>query len=200
MPAPGDVTHWIDRLKAGDPAAAWPLWQRYFRRVLGLARRRLRRRRPRAADAEDVALSAFDSLCRGAAAGRFPALDDRDSLWRLLTVLIARKASNLLRHEGRAKRGGQAVQVPGPADSGCGVTALEELLSREPTPEHAAQVAEECERLLTLLGDRELEGVACRKMEGYTNEEIAQQLDCSPRSVYRKLTIIRKLWEKELAP
>jgi RNA polymerase sigma factor (sigma-70 family) len=199
MPSPGDVTLWIDRLKTGDSAAVRPLWERYFQRMLGLARRRLRRGRPGAADAEDVALSAFNSLCRRAAAGRFSALVDRDSLWRLLAVLIFRKASNLLRDEGRAKRGGRAAQVSGPADSDCGANDLERLLSREPTPEHAAVLAEECDRLLRLLGDRELERVAVRKMEGHTNEEIAQQLDYSLRSVYRKLNIIRKLWEKELA-
>jgi hypothetical protein len=45
MPSRGSVTGWIDRLKAGDPAAARPLWERYFRRMLALARRRLRRGR-----------------------------------------------------------------------------------------------------------------------------------------------------------
>ena len=37
---------------------------------------------PAPADEEDVALSAFDSLCRGAVEGRFPRLDDRNDLWR----------------------------------------------------------------------------------------------------------------------
>ena len=36
----------------------------------------------RLADEEDVALSAFDSFCRGAEQGRFPRLDDRDDLWQ----------------------------------------------------------------------------------------------------------------------
>ena len=34
-------------------------------------------------------------------------------------------------------------------------------------------------------------------MEGYTNEEIAEKLDCSVRRVERKLHIIRSLWEKK---
>jgi hypothetical protein len=41
MPSRGSVTGWIDRLKAGDPAAAQPLWECYFRRLVRLARRRL---------------------------------------------------------------------------------------------------------------------------------------------------------------
>jgi hypothetical protein len=51
------------------------------------------------ADEEDVALSAFDSFCRGAEQGRFPQLSDRDDLWRLLFVITERKAIDLVNHE-----------------------------------------------------------------------------------------------------
>ena len=196
----GSSTEWIDKLNAADPVAAQHLWQRYFQRLVGLARKHLQRGRPRAADEEDVALSAFDSFCRGAEAGRFPQLEDRDNLWRLLVVLTARKASHLLRDEGRQKRGGKAVPLPEPATSSDAVAGLEQILSREPAPEFAAQVAEEYQRILAKLGDPTLQAVVSWKMEGYTNEEIARKLDCTPRSVYRKLCVIRGLWEKELIP
>src|SRR6516164_1255619 len=104
MPTPGSVTAWIEQLKAGDAAAAAPLWQGYFRRLVGLARQRLGAAPRRAADVEDVALSAFDSFCRGAAAGRFPRLDDRDDLWALLVTITARKAAEQVRRERRLKR------------------------------------------------------------------------------------------------
>jgi DNA-directed RNA polymerase specialized sigma24 family protein len=51
------VTQWLDRLKAGDPDAAQKLWERYFGRLVGLARKKLRAVPRRAADEEDVALS-----------------------------------------------------------------------------------------------------------------------------------------------
>src|SRR5262249_36398416 len=60
----------------------------------------------RAADEEDVALSALASFCRGAEQGRFPRLEDRDDLWALLVVIAARKAVDLRQREGRQKRGG----------------------------------------------------------------------------------------------
>src|SRR5919206_1363508 len=104
------VTQWIDRLKAGDPDAAQKLWERYFRRLVRLARQKLRAAPRRAADEEDVALSAFDSFCRGLERGRFPQLQDRDDLWRLLVVITARKAVDQVQHEARAKRGGGPVQ------------------------------------------------------------------------------------------
>src|SRR5262245_51636439 len=89
----GSVTHWIGDLKSGGDSAAQHLWERYFQRLVRLARKKLQSdRRPRTAeDEEDAALSAFDSFCRGVDRGRFPRLTDRDDLWRLLVVLTLRK-------------------------------------------------------------------------------------------------------------
>src|SRR5258707_146165 len=109
MSSSGSVTHWISQLKAGDPVAAQKLWERYFQRLVGLGRKKLRGARRRVADEEDVALSVFEGLCRGAAAERFPQLCERNNLWGLLVVLTARKAINLVKHERRQKRGGGKV-------------------------------------------------------------------------------------------
>src|SRR5436305_12655413 len=121
MPAEESVTHWLGLLRGGDAAAAQRLWERYFGRLVGLARTRLQGHPRRAADEEDVALSVFRCLCDGAAQGRFPRLDDRDDLWRLLVTLTERKAINLARDERRLKRGGGAVlgaaDLPGPGGS-----------------------------------------------------------------------------------
>ena len=74
---------------------------------------------------------------------------------------------------------------------------VEQLLGREPTPEFALQLAEECRLLLDRLGDEGLRAVALAKMEGYTNEEVAARLGCVPRTVERKLRMIRKAWEED---
>src|SRR5215470_16012063 len=104
----GSVTRWIGDLKAGGDSAAQHLWQRYFHRLVHLARARLRaaHRAGAVADEEDAALSAFDSFCRGAARGRFPDLADRDGLWRLLVVITLHKVMGQVRRQGAAKRGG----------------------------------------------------------------------------------------------
>jgi DNA-directed RNA polymerase specialized sigma24 family protein len=199
MPSEGSVTRYLGQLQAGDPAAAQQLWERYFQHMVGLARQKLQGSPRRAADEEDVALSAFDSFCRNAERGRFPQLADRDSLWRLLVVITARKAGHLLRDERRQKRGGPA-NPPRPAGAPTGEVGLDQIVSREPDPEFAAEMAEECRRLLGSLGDKELEAVALWKMEGYTNEEIAGKLGYVVRSVKRKLQLIRHIWEKEMTP
>src|SRR5262249_20340912 len=154
----GSVTNWIGQLQADDAGAAQKLWERYFQRLVGLARKKLQDAPRGAADEEDVALSAFASFCRNASGGKFPQLTDRDDLWRLLVTITARKAFHLRRDEGRQKRGGGDVlslgQVCGPASGAPSV--LEQLVDREPTPDFAALVAEESRRLLHCLGDDQL--------------------------------------------
>jgi DNA-directed RNA polymerase specialized sigma24 family protein len=191
------VTHWINLIKAGERAAAQPLWERYFHRLVVLARARLRGMPRRVADEEDVALSAFNSFCRHAEQGRFPQLLDRDDLWQLLVMLAARKAVSLARYESRQKRGGGLVlgeDALGAAEDEAGAVA--QVVGDDPTPEFAAQIAEECARLLDRLGDAELRTLALWKMEGYTNAEIAGRLGCVERTVERKLRVIRGLWEQ----
>jgi DNA-directed RNA polymerase specialized sigma24 family protein len=167
------------------------LWERYFQQLVGLARKKLQAAPRRAADEEDVALSAFHSFCHQAECGRFPLLHDRNDLWRLLVVLTARKASHLMRDATRQKRGG-------PDSAKIADTPLDQIVGTEPSPAFAAEVAEACQRLLGALGDPELEQVAVWKMHGCTNEEIAARLTCAPRSVERKLHLIRAIWEQEM--
>jgi DNA-directed RNA polymerase specialized sigma24 family protein len=199
MSSEGSVSHWLGQFQAGNPAAVQQLWQRYFQRLVGLARQRLQGAPRRVADEEDVALSVLDSFCRNAEQGRYPNLTDRDGLWRLLLVLTARKSAHLVRDQCRQKRGGNQTSLPN-ASSEEEESILEQALSREPGPELAAEMAEECRRLLAVLGDAELACVARWRMEGYDVEEIAERLGCAPRSVKRKLKLIREVWVLEVGP
>jgi DNA-directed RNA polymerase specialized sigma24 family protein len=198
MSATDSVTRWLHALQDGDQAVAQNLWQNYFQRLVELARKRLRGTTRDAADEEDVAVSAFASFCRGAGRGRFPQLHDRDDLWRLLVIITARMAMNLVKYVRRQKRGGGRVlgeaALAGALPDSTGGADLGQFPDPEPTPAFAAQVAEECRRLLARLEEGELRAVALWKMEGYTTEEIAAKLDCVPRTVDRKLRRIRTIW------
>jgi DNA-directed RNA polymerase specialized sigma24 family protein len=122
-------------LKGGDAVAAQPLWERYYHRLVGLARKKLGDLPRRATDEEDVVQSAFKSFFQRAGDGHFPKLSDRDDLWRLLVVIIARKALNQRAHVRRAKRGSGKVQdqaaIEDPDQSQQG---LAQVIGTEPTP------------------------------------------------------------------
>jgi DNA-directed RNA polymerase specialized sigma24 family protein len=179
----GSVARLIGGLVVGDEAAVRRLWELYFRRLVGLARRRLRGVPRRLHDEEDVAVSAFASFCRAAELGRYPQLPDHEGLWRLLAVITVRKVAHVVRDEGR--------RPTRPFD-------VEELLSREPSPDLAAEALEEHRRLLGSLGDPELASVARLRMEGCTVREISDHLRYAPRTIKRKLALIRSTWKGEL--
>lgn len=181
------ITVWIRRLEAGDPAAAEHLWKSYFPRMVRTARWRLQGFHSRLADEEDIALSAFKSFCR--ASEDLPELRDRVSLWPFLLMLVARKVSRLVRHERRSKRLGRPAAAPR------GMEALmNEIPGREPPPDLALQISDECQNLFDRLPDDSLRAIAGMKLEGYTNGEIARHLGCGHRTVERKLQVIRQLW------
>jgi DNA-directed RNA polymerase specialized sigma24 family protein len=199
------VSRWIDQLKQGDREAIQPLWERYFTRLVHLARSwSPRTTTTGAASAEDVALDAFASFCRRAEADGFARLFDRDDLWQLLVVIAFRKKCNQVKYERRQRRrptGGQVYVASALEGGGGGAGELiTNLLSREPEPALVVQAAEECRRLLAELGDDQLRQVALWKVEGSTNEEIAAKLGRAVSTVERKLARIRHLWEKELTP
>lgn len=198
----GSITCWIEELRLGRAEAAEALWRPYFERLVRLARQKLGVSPRSMADEEDVALSVFHSFCAGAAAGRFPRLCDRDDLWQVLVMLTVRKAANLRKLLSRQKRGGERSResdfLHDLDDSQ--LAGVNQLVGNEPSPEFAAQVAEECRRLLHLLDDATLRTVAVAKMEGYTNEEIAARLQVKTRTIERKLQVIRTLWGGEGQP
>jgi DNA-directed RNA polymerase specialized sigma24 family protein len=193
----GSVTRWIGDLQAGGDSAAQRLWERYFHRLVHLARARLRSGRGAGAmaDEEDAALSAFDSFCRGAAQGRFPLLADRDDLWRLLVVITLRKVVGQVRHHAARKRGagrllGEAA-LDGAEAEGAG---LDRIAGHEPGPELAASVVDEYRRLRDGLASEALRQVLDLRLQGYNREEIAERLGCAERTVRRKLDVIREAW------
>jgi len=194
------VTRWIEGLRQGDPKAFQAICDRYLPELQRAARQRLRGMVSRVADEEDVALSAMNSFLMAAERGRFPDLADREGLWRLLLEITIRKAIDLRRHESRQKRGGGKVRIPLHQEGGSDespMVPLDQQLAKVLAPDFAAMMVEQCERLLAKLNKDQYRSVAVAKMQGFTNKEIADQHDCSVRTIERQLDIIRRSWEDE---
>jgi RNA polymerase sigma factor (sigma-70 family) len=187
MDPSSSVTTWVGLLAKGDQQAAQRLWERYFARLVELARGQLVGASRRVADEEDVALSAFHTFCQAVNRERAPQLNNRDDLWRTLVLITAGKAVDLRRRQLAKKRGAGKDQQDD--------ALLEEVIGSEPNPAFAAQIADDFQHLLARLPDEGLRSLALAKLEGYSNEEIAEQMGCSLRTVTRRLLVIRRTWE-----
>src|SRR6516164_8345004 len=197
----GSVSRLLEGFKAGDDAAVRSLWDRYCDRLIRLARQKLRNTGRRVADEEDVALSAFHSLCLGARRGRFPALADREGLWGLLVFITAQKAADWVAYARRKKRGGGKVRGHTALDDGPGGSHegdFGRVLSHSPGPATLNVWAEEYGRLLDRLGDETLRQVAELRVQAYKVEEIAEKLGLARRTVHRKIHLIREVWLSEV--
>ncbi len=191
------VTLLIHRLKDGDSRAPDAIWEKCFLGLVDHARKRLRAHPGRMADEEDIALSAMNSFFEGAKRERFPALNNRDDLWKLLFIITARKATALRRKANAGKRP-DAHMVGSPLNN----TAEEadwlyEAVGNEPTPAAAAMFADEVQRLLKLLPSDEFRQIAALKLEGYTNKEISEQMNTYEEKIRRKIEIIRGMWKTD---
>ena len=200
MDTKGSITNLIGRVQEGDSLAAQQIFDIYFERLVGVAQRRLNGSPRAVEDEEDVVMSAMDSFIARARDQRFPKLTDRFSLWPLLLKITNRKAINLRQRHLAKKRGSGRIlhDQSLTQDFETSGNGMEAFGADGPTPETIAILREQCERLLGRLKSPIERQVARYKLEGFTNAEIAQQLDVVERTVERKLRLIRNAWSREL--
>jgi DNA-directed RNA polymerase specialized sigma24 family protein len=187
------ITLWLERLRAGDPQAAQPLWERFAQRMLEAARRSLGAATRRVADEEDVVVVAFERFLDGVRQGRFPQLNDRDDLWAVLLTLTRHAARDQVRDQARQKRGGGEVRGDSAWQTADGQRL--EPAGDEPGPDELADFQEQLERLLEGLGDEGLRRIALGKLAGHTNGELAVLLACAEVTIERRLRVIRRTWQ-----
>jgi RNA polymerase sigma factor (sigma-70 family) len=180
------VTTWLDALKARQEDAAQQLWNRYFAVLMTVARRHLRGLK-QGADEEDIALSALKSAMLGVQNNQFPELTDRTGLWPLLVTITARKAANEIKRQ-RTKKRDRLAEEP--------LADVQQILAREPSPDFGLRLVEAIQSLIRGLNDDTLQTIALRKLEGYANDEIANELNVSTRTIVRKLARIRQEWDQ----
>lgn len=185
----GSITAIFQRLRSGDLDSANQLWDRFFPRLVGLARKVLAGREL-PAGAEDAVQVAFFQFFRRVEQGDVNAQANRDDLWRLLSLMTAQIASKQRRTEVAWKRGGgKTIRENQLVDFDQYVTNLDELLGSI----HPPDCDMICEDLLAQL-DPDLREVALLRLAGYSNGDIKGLLGYPLRSIERRLQLIRAIW------
>ena len=194
------ITRMLRAVKSGDQSALAPLWERYSRDLNAIARR-LVSGRVRVADEEDVLVSTFERLWDAAKHNRLDSVQDREALSRLLAKITRQRAIDLLRTERRQSRGSGTVRGDSvfPADDSGPGLGFGAVSDKALPAELEVMAEEETRKLLRALNDDELASIAVAKMDGFTNREIGDLLECSQSTVERSLRLIRKKWRRELA-
>lgn len=188
--------HLLDRWREGEQAAATELFQRYAERLIVLAHRRLSERLAIRIQAEDVVQSVFFSFFVGARDGRY-VLERSGDFWRLLVAITIHKVQRQYRWHHADKRDLQREERQEFDDD---LTVLPTpILSRDPSPEEAAMLADTVEQVM-----RGLEPMQRRIMElrlqGCGVGDIAEQTSRSRATVRRVLDRAKALLARQHLP
>lgn len=188
---PDSITVWFENLRQGDADAATKLWERFFDRLVSLARVEMRSANRRVSDEEDIAAGVIAALCRCADEGRLPSIDDRESLWRMLLTWTRHDIADHLRADRRLKRGGGRVRGGSAFD--CARDFDDGSLA---DPALLMELNEQYHSMLNMLPNNMLRSIAELKMAGHSNNSLAKQFQVTPRTIQRKLELIREVWSK----
>jgi RNA polymerase sigma factor (sigma-70 family) len=179
--------HWqrlIQGLRAGDRQVVQEFCDQYGALLHQLADKHLGEGLRRRVGPEDVVQSACRTFLRRARGGEFQ-LADSDSLWRLLCAITLTKVREQTRFHLRQKRGLDQERPLAPFrgdDSGTGFAPV----APGPSPAEAAEFADQFQQVLASFDDEERQ-VAELKLQEFTNDEVAERLGCSERTVRRIL-------------
>jgi RNA polymerase sigma-70 factor (ECF subfamily) len=192
MAEPDSFADVMARLRAGDQGAAAAVFERFTRRLVGLARTHLDTWVRRKEDPEDVVQSVYKSFFARHGEGQFD-LASWNDFWSLLALITLRKCANRVEHLRAGRRdAAREVALPERDERSGGDWAG---IDREPRPEEAAALAETVRELLAGLDANE-RAIVELSLQGATTEEVSGQLGFSQRTVRRVRERLKKRLER----
>ena len=190
-----DYDELIDGLRRGDEAAVQRFCDLYGNRVERLADRHISGGLQRRVGPEDVVQSVCRTFVRRAKEGEFE-LPDSGALWALLCAITLSKVRRQARFHLRQKRTMNREQHLDSIAAESSTGGME-LKGTTPAPDDAVEFADQFEQIINDLNDEERQLVDL-KLQQCENDEIAEQMGCSERTVRRLLNRVRTRLEREL--
>jgi RNA polymerase sigma-70 factor (ECF subfamily) len=184
----------LTELRQGDEQAAAEVFERYTRRLIGLARSRLDQRIAARVEADDVVQSVYGSFFRRVERGEFD-LEGWTSLWALLAQITIFKCNRQVVFHRAQKRDLRRDQ---PGSDGPEANDRFEPFSRDPSPEEVLALTELLESLLRGLPEQYRQIVSLR-LAGHTPPEISSAAQVSSRTVERVIRLVKDHLQEQLA-
>jgi RNA polymerase sigma-70 factor, ECF subfamily len=185
----------IDGLKRGDERILREFHAKYGPLLHGIADSRLAPGMRSRFDADDVVQSTFRTFFRRARIGCFQ-FEDNQRLWNLMCAITLTKLREKARFHSRQSRSVRREQsVEGPGESAA--ARRSEIASSQPAPDDTVAFADAFETMLSSLDETEQKLVDL-KLQDLANDEVAEALGVSERTVRRMLNRLQEKIEGAL--
>ena len=191
------VTRDLHDLRAGSQSATGRIVKRYWGRLQGLVRPRVRwyGRPAISVDEEDVANAALNSVVKRLEQGKYPDIVDQDGLWRMLAKFAVRKANRVV----KKWTGHPSVQS---------LSAASGFPDPSRSPSSRVATAEARDRLIDAIkayqpprsghpSVEQLVQLAHFLSEDHDIPEIAKRLEVAHCTIYRWIDLVRKIGEQQ---
>lgn len=190
------ITNLVAQWRKGDRQAGAELVKRYADRLVALVKSRLPAKLGKRLDPEDVVHSAYRSFFSAAIDGRYDRTHGGD-IWQLLVTITLHKLYRQMERHSAQKRSLEKEQTYGSEDS------LHALPSRataaKPSPLEVVALCEELEEVQRQLKPPQ-RAILELRLQGRKVDEIARQMGCTERTVWRVLERIKQQLEQRLGP
>jgi RNA polymerase sigma-70 factor (ECF subfamily) len=178
--------------QSGDRDAFEKIFARYSERLIRLARLRISERLASRIEAEDVVQSVFRTFFGRMRNRRF-GFEEESDLWKLLVSMTLNKLRNKVDWHTAAKRDVRAEHSID-ADRQALPSAFD-ADGQSPSPSAVIAFLDLLEDFMSRLRDTDRRILELR-LDGYSQQEIAQEMGCTERTVRRVLERIRALAEE----
>lgn len=179
---------WLRRVLTSEPGFERELVDRYWRRLMELARRQLPPRLQQRVDPEDVVQSVYRSFFRRLGDSEFEFGETHD-VWRLLAAMTYRKANMAARFHLQQRRD---VRRETPLIESSSTDAGPIVADVAPGPDDVASLFDFLENVLSQLQSYQRDVLTLR-LEGHTVEEIAERIGRSQSTVFRVLARVQDI-------
>jgi RNA polymerase sigma-70 factor (ECF subfamily) len=180
-----------NQCEGGDRRAFELIFERYGQRLVKLASKRISERLSARIEPEDLVQSVFRTFFGRVQDHRFT-FQNADDLWKLLVSMTLNKLRNKVDFHTAAKRDVDAEQP-----LGGGTTSNPSAFDPsgdEPSPEAVVAFLDLLETFMRDLRPQDRRILELR-LQGWTQDEIAREMNCTERTVRRVLDRIRALAE-----